>query len=144
MTHDAGVLKVLDAVSTEAGGAGAAAFKYDNGSSQKDSVTRKMNLAIASELAGVVPSELADFLIEIKQIIRRVLESSITAGDIGPYTDSSGATRGISLSTDIDVKRDRNDPVKFYYKYWFTLRYPALRFFGEFSVDNSFFSSVAA
>jgi len=141
LTYDAGVFKVLDPVTTEAGGGGLAAFKYESTSSQKDNITRKVDLALDANIVGIVPVDLADFIIDIKIIIRNVLSGEIGDSAIGSFRNSDGTTRAIDLTKDIDVLQDPDDPTKFFFSYWYNLRYPALRLFGQFSVDNPFFGS---
>lgn len=140
VTYDAGVFKVLDPVTTEKGGGGLAAFSYESTSSQKDNISRKINQALDASIIGVVPSDLADFIVDIKLIVGGVLAGEIGSGAIGAYVTSDGVARAIDYAKDIEVQQDPNDPTKFFFKYWFMLRYPALRLFGEFSVDNSFFA----
>lgn len=143
VTFDAGVFKILDPVTTEVGGGGLAAFAYESTTSQKDNVSRKMEQALDANIIGVVPTDLADFMIDIKLIIRNVLAGEITAGAIAPFKNADGSARGIDLTKDIEVEQDPNNPTKFFFRYFFNLRYPALRLFGEFSVDRAFFSTAA-
>ena len=141
VTFDAGVLKVLDPVSTERGGGALPQFYIDSTSYQKDNVTRKVTAAINNNLVGVVPLDIEDFLIDVKVLISDVIGGEIAVGSIGPYRDDANITRPINLSKDIQVEVARNDPTKFKFRYTYFLRYPALRFEGEFSVDNPFFGS---
>lgn len=141
VTYDAGVFKILDPVTTEAGGGGLAAFSYESTSSQKDNVSRKVDQALDSNLVGIVPTDLSDFIIDIKLVISGVLTGEIGSGAIGPFRNTDNTPRGIDLIRDIEVQQSPNDPTKFFFKYWYNLRYPALRLFGEFSVDNPFFSA---
>jgi hypothetical protein len=136
VTFDAGVFKILDPVTTEVGGGGLAKFSYESTSSQKDNITRKVDQALDANIIGIVPTDLADFIVDIKIIVRNVLSGEIGTGAIAPFRNADGTTRGIDLTTDIEVEQDPNDPTKFFFKYAFNLRYPALRLFGEFSVDN--------
>jgi hypothetical protein len=138
-SFDAGLFRVLDPVTTEAGGAGAPAFKYESTSTQKDNITRKVELALDASLVGIVPVSPADFLLDIKIVIASVLNAEISSGTIGPYTDRNGVTRALNISEDIQTSRDPNDPTQFLFDYWYNLRYPALRLSGRYSVDNPFF-----
>lgn len=140
VTFEAGVFKILDPVTTEVGGGGASAFSYDNTSSQKDNITRKVDQALDANIVGIVPTDLADFIVDIKVVIRSVLSGEIGNFAIGPFTNPNGTTRPIDLTTDIEVQQSPTDPTKFFFKYFFKLRYAALRLFGEFSVDNPFFA----
>jgi hypothetical protein len=138
VTYDAGNFKILDPCTTEVGGGGASAFAYPSTSSQKDNVTRKIERALDANLVGVVPTDISDFIIDIKIFIADVLQGEIGSAAIGPFRNPDDSTRRIDLTTDIEVSQDPNDPTKFFFKYFFYLRYPALRFFGEFSVDSPF------
>lgn len=139
VTGDSGVLQLLDPVSTERGGGNLTNFMFRSLSSQKDNVTRAVDQAIDRNLRGVVPEDLADFIFDIKVTVGSVLTSLISTGAIGPFRDANGVSRDIDLSKDVQAEQDKNDPTKFYFRYFFFLRYPALRFFGEFSTDNPFF-----
>jgi len=144
VTFDAGLFKILDPVTTEVGGGGLAAFAYESTSSQKDNVTRKVDQALDANIVGIVPTDLADFVIDIKLIIAAVIGGEIGSFAIGPFRNNDNTARAIDLTTDLDVQQSPNDPTKFFFKYFFNLRYPALRLFGEFSVDNPFFTPAAA
>lgn len=137
-----GGFKVLDPVTTEAGGGGLVNFKYESTSPQKDVVTRKVNLALRRAVVGIVPTDEADFIIDIKSVIRSVIEGEIGSGSsIGPYTVGNvrgAARRPLNLSEDIEVLIDPDDPTTFSFRYWYNLRYPALRLFGEFTTDSPF------
>lgn len=139
VTNVGGRLELLDPLSTEAGGGKLQKFMYRSLSSQKDNVTRSVDKAIDRNLRGVVPDDLADFIFDIKIIVGAVLTSLIEAGAIGPFRDANGVSRDIDLSKDVQAEQSKSDPTKFFFKYFYFLRYPALRFFGEFSVDNPFF-----
>lgn len=139
VTNKGGRLELLDPVSTEAGGGKLPQFTYRSLSSQKDNVTRAVDQAIDRNLRGIVPDDLADFIFDIKVIIGAVLTSLIESGAIGPFRDANGVSRDIDLSKDVQAEQSKTDPTKFFFRYFFFLRYPALRFFGEFSVDNPFF-----
>lgn len=142
VTFDAGRFILLDPTTTERGGGGLISFEQISGSTQKDNINRKVQQALDANIIGIVPSDLADFIIDIKLFIANVLAGEIGAGAIGPFRDSNGNTRPIDLNRDIVVEQDPNDPTQFFFKFFFNLRYPALRLFGEFSVDNPFFTPV--
>ena len=139
VTNIGGRLEMLDPVSTERGGGALPNFLFRSLSSQKDNVTRAVDRAIDRNLRGIVPEDLADFIFDIKTVIGGVLTSLIESGAIGPFRDANGVSRDIDLSKDVQAEQSRTDPTKFFFRYFFFLRYPALRFFGEFSVDNPFF-----
>lgn len=140
VTNKGGRLELLDPVSTENGGGKLPQFLYRSLSSQKDNVTRAVDQAIDRNLRGIVPDDLADFIFDIKIIVAAVLTSLIESGAIGPFRDANGVSRDIDLSKDVQAEQSKTDPMKFFFRYFFFLRYPALRFFGEFSVDNPFFT----
>jgi len=141
VTYDGGVLRILDPVTTEAGGGKLPQFSYRECASQKDNVSRAVEKIIKNNLVGVVPDDLADFVFDIKINIASVLTSLIEVGAIGPFRDANGVSRDISLAKDVQAQQSTTDPTKFFFKYFFFLRYPALRFFGEFSVDNPFMNA---
>ncbi len=141
VTLDAGNLRMLDPITTEAGGSGVVHFEEPAASWQKDVVTSTINTLVDANLVGVVPTDVADFLVDIKQWIMLGILANIENGTIGPYTDSSGNTRDIDPAADIQAWQSTSDPRTFYFRYWYNLRYPAKRFFGEYSVDNPFFAS---
>ena len=141
VTQDGGRLTVLDPVSTEAGGGRMPQFMFRSLASQKDNVTRAVTNAISKNLQGLVPDDLADFIFDIKVFVATVLASLIETGSIGPFRDANGVSRDIDLSKDVQAEQSKTDPTKFYFRYWYFLRYPALRFFGQFSVDSPFFGA---
>lgn len=142
LSFEAGNFLVRDPVTTEKGGGGLAAFSYESTSSQKDNISRKVDQALDANVVGIVPTDLSDFIVDIKLIIASVLEGEIGAAAIAPFKNPNGSPRDINLATDLQVQQDPNDPTKFFFSYYFNLRYPALRLFGQFSVDNPFFSST--
>jgi len=141
VTMDGGNLRILDPVTTEAGGGAASKFMYRETASQKDNVSRLMDQIISNNLQGVVPTDLSDFVFDIKVFVAAVLTSLIETGAIGPFRDANGVSRDIDLSKDVQAEQSKNDPTKFNFRYWFFLRYPALRFMGQFSTDNPFFNA---
>jgi hypothetical protein len=141
ITYDAGRFILLDPITTERAGGAMPSFEQIQGTVMRDNVTRKVNQALDSNIIGIVPSDLTSFVIDIKQVVSSVLSGEISAGAIGPFRDSSGAARPIDIATDIEVSQDANDPTKFSFNYYYYLRYPALRLFGQYSVDNPFFQT---
>lgn len=140
VTLDAGRLILLDPITTERGGGGVIQFEQIQSSTQKDNLIRKLDRAIDANLVGVVPADLTDFIVDVKGLIGSVISGEVGNGSLGPFRDENGFTRPINLLTDVQVFQDQNDPTKFNFAFFFNLRFPALRFFGEFSVDNPFFS----
>lgn len=143
VTLDAGRLVLLDPLTTEAGGAKVVQFEEPSASAQKDAVTLTIDTLITGNCVGVVPDDLADFFSDIKKWIMLGILAHINAGTIGPYRNSAGFPRDIDVTSDIQVYQSTSDPRTFYFKYWYNLKYPAKRFFGEYSVDNPFFAPAA-
>lgn len=140
VTNDAGRLIMLDPISTEAGGGGLTAFSEISARAQVDNAVRAVTQAVDANLVGVVPEDLTDFIFDIKTVVATILIGLVQAGSIGNFKDSSGRTRDINLATDIMAFQSATDPTRFDFRFFFNLRYPAKRIFGEFSVDNPFFS----
>ena len=115
-------------------------FEEPSSSAQKDSVTRAVETSLDTNVKGIVPESLSDFITDVKIWISLAIIAQINAGVIAPYRNSDGTTRDINLLTDIVVAQDTTDPRSFTFKYWFNLKYVAKRFFGEYSVDNPFFT----
>ena len=140
VTNQGGRLTLIDPISTERALGKLPQFEEPSASSQKDNVMLNVNAAINANCLGVVPTDLSDFILTIKSTIGTVLSSSITSGAIGPYRTANGNTRDLSYATDIQVYQMQTDPRKYTFRYFYMLRYPAKWFFGEYSVDNPFFS----
>ena len=138
-TFDAGNIIMLDPLTTESGGS--IQHEEPSSSAQKDAVTRSIESVLDFNVKGIVPDDLADFIVDIKLWIGAALNAQINAGSIGGYRATDGSIRQLDYSTDIQVFQDSTDPRSFTFKYWFNLKYVAKRFFGEYSVDNPFFSS---
>jgi len=141
VTQEGGRLNILDPVTTEVAGGNLPQFSYRSVTSQKDNVTRSVSRVVDTNLRGIVPEDLADFIFDIKTFVGQTLVALIESGAIGPFRDANGVSRDIDLSRDVQAEQSTTDPTKFFFRYFFFLRYPALRFFGEFSVDNPFFST---
>lgn len=139
VTLEAGRLVLTDPITTEAGGGKLVTFSEISASPQKDAVTNAMTEAIDANLVGVVPSDLSSFILTIKGFIAGVLNSLIATGAIGPFKNDDGVTRDIDFTKDIQVFQDKTDPTRYFFRYYFNLRLPAKRFFGEYSVNNPFF-----
>lgn len=140
LTAENNAVVIKDPLTTEAGGGRLPQFEEPSASSQKDNVVKNVNLSLESNVKNIVPTDLVDYIMAIKGAIGSVLEAAISSGAIGPFKDSSGRTRRIDYSTDIQVYQAKNDARKYYFRYFFMLRYPGKRFFGEYSVDNPFFT----
>ena len=140
-TLNAGVIKMLDPLTTEAGGGGVIQFEEPSSSAQKDAVVRSIETILDANVKGIVPDDLADFIVDIKVWISLAIKAQINAGVIAPFRSSNGVARDIDLTSDIQVFPDSSDPRSFTFKFWFNLKYVAKRFFGEYSVDNPFFAA---
>ena len=139
VTNDAGKLVLMDPGSTEASGGRLPSFQELSASTQKDTITRGVDSALDTNLVGVVPDDLAQFILTIKGFIGSTIRGYIANGSCAPYKTENGTTRDIDFAKDIQVFQDASDPVNYNFKYFFNLRYPAKRFFGQYSVDRSFF-----
>lgn len=136
VTNDAGRLVMLDPITTEAGGGGLVSFSEISAGAQKDNAVRAVTQAVDANLIGIVPEDLTDFIFDIKTVVAAVLVSLISSGAIGPFRDDNGQTRDINMASDIQVFQSSTDPTRFDFRFFFNLRYPAKRIFGEFSVDS--------
>lgn len=139
VTLDAGRLVLLDPVTTEAGVGRLPQFSEPSASTQKDAVSLAVNSLVDANLVGVVPDDLARFLTTVKTYVGSALQALIASGAIAPFRDDSGVSRDIDLTRDVQAFQDATDPTKYYFRYTYFLRYPAKRFFGEYSVDRPFF-----
>jgi hypothetical protein len=133
-----GRLVLTDPVTTEQGAGGLPEFIEPSAGAQKDNAVRAIDSALDANMVGLVPSDLADFVNDIKGFIAVAIRALIEAGSLGRYTDRNGRTRDIDLATDIQVYQSPTDPTKFFFRYWFNIRYPAKRLMGQYSVDNPF------
>jgi len=70
------------------------------------------------------------------------VQAEVGAGNIAPFRDDSNVSRDIDPKVDIQVFQDPSDPRQYIFYYWFNLKYPAKRFFGQYSVDNPFFGTA--
>jgi hypothetical protein len=141
VTVEGGQFVLTDPVTTEQGAGNLREFTEINAMVQKDNTTRTVDQTLNTNVVGIVPSDLADFINDIKGFISLALTSLIAAGDIGPYVDANGNTRDINLQTDMQVFQSPTDPTQFIFRYFYNLRYVAKRLFGDYSVDNPFFQT---
>jgi hypothetical protein len=137
VTLDAGRLMMLDPLTTEAGGGHVVTFQEISASTQKDSVTTTVQEVVEANLVGIVPSDTDVFMAAVKGYIGGALRSLIASGAIGPFKTDAGVTRDIDFASDIQVTQDQSDVTKYYFKFFFNLRLPAKRFFGEFAVNSN-------
>jgi len=142
VTLDGGNFKLTDPVTTEQGAGNLREFTEISAGAQKDKVVRGIDKTLDTNAVGIVPSDLADYINDIKGLIANELRSMIETGDIARYKDQNGNPRDINLQTDMQVFQSPTDPTRFNFRYYFNLRYPAKRFFGEWSVDNPFFGAA--
>jgi hypothetical protein len=138
VTPIGGRLVLTDPVTTEQGAGGLPEFIEPSAGVQKDNAVRQVDQTLDKNVVGLVPSDLADFVNDIKGFISLALNAMIEQGAIGRYTDRDGRVRQIDLATDIQVYQSPTDPTKFIFRYWFNIRYPAKRMLGQYSVDNPF------
>jgi hypothetical protein len=141
VTLSGGNLVLKDPLTTEAGGV--PQFEEPMASAQKDSVSSTINDLLDSNVVGLVPDDLSDFIVDIKLWIMLGLQAEIGAGNIAPFRDNSSVPRDVDPTIDIQVFQSTTDPRTYIFYYWFNLKYPAKRFFGQYSVDNPFFGTTA-
>lgn len=141
VTLNGGKMEMFDPLTTEAGGAKVVGFEEPQSSSADDAVTNTINNLLDNNVKGVVPDDLADFLSDIKSWIKKGIEACIEAKYIAPYRNDDNTSRRLDPKTDIKVTQFASDERTFNFKYWYFRRYPAKRFFGEYSVDNPFFNA---
>ena len=135
-----GVPTLTDPITTEVAGGGLQEFSEISVMVQKDKVAAEVGQQIDTNLVAIVPDDLSDFISDIKIVIANTLRGMISSGDIGNYTNANGTQRDINLQTDIQASQSTNDKTQFNFRYWFNGKYPAKRFFGQFSIDNPFFA----
>ena len=140
VSNEDGRLVLRDPITTEAGGGGKTSFAEISAGAQKDNCVRAVTQAVDANLVGIVPEDLTDFVFDVKTVISTTLLGLIQAGAIGAYRDDLGRTRDISVERDIQVFQSPTDPTRFDFRFFFMIRYPAKRLFGEYSTDNPFFS----
>lgn len=137
---DGSRIVLFDPVTTDV--SGNIEFQEISASVQKDNISFKMKKAVDANIIGIVPDDLADFIGSIKSVVGGVLLAAIEAGEIGPFVDEQGRVRDIDYARDIVAFRSATDPTKYFFRYWFNLKYPAKRVFGVFSVDSPFALTV--
>ena len=140
VTLDAGKLVLTDPVSTEVAGGGLQEFSEISVMVQKDKVRTLVEDSVKANLVGIVPEDLSDFISDIKETVAIQLRALIETGDIGKFTNDNGSPRDIDLSKDIQAFQSSTNKSNYFFRFYFNGRYPAKRFFGEFSVDNPFFA----
>jgi len=134
LQSEGGLISVYDSLTTDA--SGDERYEEVSSSVQKDSVLFKVIYVIDTQLKGIVPDSIIDFIGLIKTTVGGVLLAEIEAGNIGYYTNDDGSVRDIDYSKDILVfSQYAGDKRNYKFKYWFNLKYPAKRFFGEYQVD---------
>ncbi len=119
-------------------------FQEISTSVQKDNISFNMVQAMDDNIVGVVPDDLADFIGSIKEVAGDVLLTAIEEGQIGKYKNADGTVRDIDYTLDIVAFISATDPTKYYFRYWYNLKYPAKRISGLFSVDSPFSLSIGA
>lgn len=133
-----GRLEIVDALTTEQGAGNVVEFIEPSAMSQKDAVVRVVDQVLDENVVGIVPTDLADYINDIKGYIQSALQSCIDSSICGRYVDGNGNPRNLNLSTDIQVYQAKGDPRKYFFRYWFNLRYPGKIFEGLWSVDAPF------
>lgn len=137
LVAEGGSAVIVDSLTTD--GSGDARYEEPSSSVQKDLLAFDIAANINSQLLGIVPDDPADMVANIKTVVGGVILGRIDTGDIGYYTNSDGTTvRDIDYTQDITAYRDTLDARTYRFKYFFNLKYPAKRFYGEFTVDVPF------
>jgi hypothetical protein len=141
VTYSGGNLLLTDPITTEAAVGKLITFSEISASPQKDSVSTAVANIMDANLIGVVPSDLSSFILTIKGFLAGTINGLITSGAIGPYKNTSGITRDIDLTQDVQVYQDPQNPTQYYFRYWYNLRLPCKRMFGDYSVNAPFWQS---
>jgi len=141
VTMRGGRALMLDPLTTEAGGGKVVGFEEPQSTVADDVVTKTVNNTLDTNVKGIVPDDLADFISDIKTWIKHSLEAVIEAKYIAPYRNPNNTVRPLNPKTDIQVFQSASDPRTYTFRYWYNRKYPAKRFFGEYSVDNPFWVS---
>jgi hypothetical protein len=141
VTMKGGRALMLDPLTTEAGGGKVVGFEEPQSTVADDVVVKTVNNTLDTNAKGVVPDDLADFISDIKTWIKHSLEAVIEAKYIAPYRNPNNTVRPLNPKTDIQVLQSSTDQRTFTFKYWYNRKYPAKRFFGEYSTDNPFWVS---
>jgi len=136
LQQQGGSIGVYDALTTDA--SGDARYEEPSSSTQKDNIAFKVIQAVQNNLAGIVPDDVVEFIGTIKSVVGGVILAEIEAGSIGFYRNDEGAVRDIDYTTDVIAYRQAVDPRNYNFRYFFENKYPAKRFFGEFTVDFPF------
>lgn len=111
-----------------------AEFREINVMNQKDNVVKRVRKAVDDQVVGIVPDDLAQFIIEVKSVIATQLASAVADGAIAPFQNDDGTVRNISLADDIVVEQRASDPTTYDFAFAFFVRFTAKRLFGTFSV----------
>lgn len=141
VTKNAGRLTLLDPITTEGGGSNVIQFKEISNSACQDAVSSTVTSLLDANAVGVVPDDLADFVADSKTWIMLGILANINNGTIAPFVDANGNIRDIDPSTDIWLEQSSTDPSTYYFRYWYRHRYVSKYFWGEYSVDNPFWTA---
>jgi hypothetical protein len=104
---------------------------------QKDAVTRSVAAQMDQNVIALVPQSTADAVAYIRAQLALVLTSLVANGTIAAYEDASGNIRMLNPYNDIWVDRVSGSRTGYMFKYFFFLRYPIKRLFGEYFVDQN-------
>lgn len=131
-----GNLQIVDPMTTEAAGAGDVNYSEISARTQADLVATFLSQRVGAALVGAVPETLSGAVAMIKGIVGTALNSLINAGEIGPFTDSTGNPRAINYASDIIATQVPGIPTDYTYRFYFNARFPIKRLWGEFSVGG--------
>lgn len=123
---------IFDPVSTDLT---SAEFREINVMNQKDNIVKRVRQQVDNTLIGIVPDDLSQFVLEVKQQIAVQLNSAIADGAIAPFQNDDGTPRNIDLRNDIVVTRRASDPTTFDFRFTFFVKFIVKRMFGTFSVS---------
>jgi hypothetical protein len=103
---------------------------------QQDYVTKTLRQYLDARIIGYVPRNVGEGIALIRSAIALKLRQCVCAEVIAPYGDDED--RDINPQGDIYVERDPISKTTYNFKYWFNIRYPIKRLFGQYTVDQTF------
>jgi len=103
---------------------------------QQDFVTKLLRNYLDVKIVGYVPRSANEGIALIRSAIALKLRQCVNSEVIAPFGDNED--RDIQPLTDIYVERDPVSKTAYNFKYWFNIRYPIKRLFGQYTVDQDF------
>jgi hypothetical protein len=120
---------IFDPVTTDTS---SAEFREINVMAQKDHLAKRVRRDADDALVGLVPDDLAQFIIEIKTQVGQSINDEISDGAVGPFQDSNGTPRRIDLTQDVIASQRVSDPTTYDFNYSFFPKFIAKRLFGVY------------